>query len=255
MIDFTSTLVGMVGCFFGVLLIIPVSRFFKIKKESKLFLYLMSIFGVLGFGLGSTLSQVWLFPPFSLHRLIKEGIVPIKDHPRLEKMMEELPEEEAKLIGAKLVTAGLKRLDSQHLLQRLAFYQSWAESSDLDVCSGMFSGMDHATFLNLVTSLPRDQLKVWWDISVMAMKLELDEAPARQITAEDTQDAIKLLFRVIGEEKGQRLRKNFEAGKDKQELSKAEKCWSARIIYNAIPDIEEPQRTILALLFMQPANQ
>ena len=218
-------------------------------KESHLGLALLVVAGVVG----ANLVAMKLTPVGSADRIatvMEEELRRQGVDTALQARLLGAPESDAaRSLGAGLARRGIARLTSEQLQERMALLFHMDSTATEEQCAARFMGtLAPADMQQMIGTLDDQQLELWAQISVSAIRLELhpEVRPPVPPTEEEVADAFAQVRRHLPSADGARF---VSVMQDVGAATVADRCWVALTVAratSAMPD--PPQAQVLVTL-------
>lgn len=152
--------------------------------------------------------------------------------------------------GFELAQSGIARLDGATLVARARLLSVVLKSVDEKSCAAIIRGSaEPAAVIAVMEKLGSSFLDSWLDISSKALIAELRQVPPRKLTDREVQQAEAELRAHLTKQERERLAAMPE---DQRGIPDADECWTTRLIYEKLPALSEPHRSVMAVRLAQP---
>lgn len=219
------------------------------RKESRKYLY-----AVLGTMALVAIPGTFLIAPF-INRAIESGALSVgnmnrvqrmanrnKDailkNPKAMKRFEGLTPAAAREEGRKLTEHGVKRLPDAILVDRARIMRALMDHGGPELCAGFWTGrLSQEQLLPALEKLEERELERWFELSILAMNAELDDAPARIVSEKEFSTAFRSLLGTMPEAEQEKLLAAIDKQGKGEQLSVEEMCAAVKQIYGNVDRI------------------
>lgn len=149
-----------------------------------------------------------------------------------------------------LVSQGLVRLDDSTLNRRMELMAVMLEGSEEAICAALSRGTPGNGQMTIaMAELEGSDLEDWAALLIEAQIASLEQRPARHVTQEVLAQSVQTAIAGLPDADAQRMRSilgRFQAASD------GDVCWAGRELFKQGIALPEPERSHVALGFVQP---
>lgn len=221
------------------------------RKESRKYL-----FAVLGTMALVALPGTFLLGP-AIQKAVDSGVLAVGNTNRVQQManknkdailknpkamrrFEGLTPAAAREEGRRLTEHGIKRLPDAILVDRARIMRALMDHGGPELCAGFWTGqLSQEQLLPALEKLDEQDLSRWFELSILAMNAELDQAPGKTVTEKEFSVAFRSLLGTLPEAGQEKLLAAIDKQNKGETLTVQEMCDAVKLIYGNADRIQK----------------
>jgi hypothetical protein len=172
-------------------------------------------------------------------------------NPELMKVVKGMTRAQVRTRTAELSSRGLRRLDDTALVNIARLMARMLDAANVEECAALLTGRsDSLQQHDLLTRREANEVFEWFDLVTAAALAEAkNDPPVVPLDVERCRESFNLLIAELNPDRARTMRQFFT---DREVMSKEDICWAVKSFYHGLLRLEEPHRSLLVRMMVEP---